>query len=122
MPAEKPQAIIGLYLNLAEHAILLCADENGRLQALHRTPPGLPLKNGRNGTATVIDDAMPSGTELHQIADNDETHKQLKVRKWLRGFPVFSVTSPFFQSVQIMCELRLDGATKSFGASPARIK
>ena len=104
MPAEKPQAIIRLYLNLAEHAIVLCADENSRLQALHRTPPGLPLKKGRNGTAKVIDDATPAGNELHQIAGNDETHKQLKVRKWLRGIPVFSVTFPFFQSGQIVCE------------------
>ena len=54
MPAEKPQTIIGLYLNLAEHAIVLCADENSRIQALDRPPPGLLLKLGRNGTAPVI--------------------------------------------------------------------
>ena len=52
----------------------------------------------------MIDDATPAGNELHQIADNDETHTQLKVRKWLRGIPVFSVTFPFFQSGQIVCE------------------
>ena len=104
MPAGKPQAIIGLYMNLAEHAIVLCADENSRIQALDRTPPGLPLKKGRNGTATVIDDATAAGNELHLIADNDETHKQLKVRKWLRGFHIFSVTFLFSQSGQIVCE------------------
>ena len=30
MPAGKPQAIIGLYMNLAEHAIVLCANDNCR--------------------------------------------------------------------------------------------
>ena len=104
MPAEKPQAIIGLYLNLAEHAIVLGTDENSRIQALHRPPPSLPLKKGRNGTATVIDDATAAGKALHLIADNAETQKQLTGRKWLPGLPVFSVTSPFFQSGQIVCE------------------
>ena len=30
MPAGKPQAIMGPYLNRAEHAIVLCADDNSR--------------------------------------------------------------------------------------------
>jgi transposase len=42
--AEKLEAIIGLYLNPPEHAIVLCADEKSRIQALDRTQPGLPLK------------------------------------------------------------------------------
>jgi hypothetical protein len=35
--AEKLEAIIGLYLNPPEHAIVLCADEKSQIQALDRT-------------------------------------------------------------------------------------
>ena len=38
--AEKLDAIIGLYLNPPEHAIVLCADEKSQLQALDRTQKG----------------------------------------------------------------------------------
>jgi len=50
--AEKLEAIVGLYLNPPEHAIVLCADEKSQIQALDRTQPGLPLKKGRCGTMT----------------------------------------------------------------------
>jgi hypothetical protein len=43
--AEKPEAVVGLYLNPPEHAIVLCADEKSQIQALDRTQPGLPIKN-----------------------------------------------------------------------------
>src|SRR6266849_3281403 len=48
--AEKLSAIVGLYLNPPERAIVLCADEKRQLQPLDRTQPGLPLKQGRCGT------------------------------------------------------------------------
>lgn len=50
--AEKLEAIVGLYLNPPEHALVLCCDEKSQLQALDRTQPGLPLKRGRAGTMT----------------------------------------------------------------------
>jgi hypothetical protein len=34
------------------HAIVLSVDEKSPIQALDRTPPGLPLKKGRAGTVT----------------------------------------------------------------------
>jgi transposase len=49
---EKLEAIIGLYLNPPEHAIVLSVDEKSQIQALDRTQPGLPLKKGRCGTMT----------------------------------------------------------------------
>jgi len=68
--AEKLEAIIGLYLNPPEHAIVLCADEKSQIQALDRTQPGLPLKKGRcgtmthdykrNGTATLFAPSVPT--------------------------------------------------------------
>ncbi len=45
--AEKLEAVIGLYLNPPEHALVLCCDEKSQIQALDRTQPGLPLKRGR---------------------------------------------------------------------------
>src|ERR1035441_885137 len=50
--AEELEAIIGLYLNSPEHAIVLSADEKSQIQALDRTQPRLPLKKGRCGTMT----------------------------------------------------------------------
>jgi transposase len=62
--AEKLEAIVGLYLNPPEHALVLSVDEKSQIQALDRTQPGLPLKRGRgetmthdykrNGTATLF--------------------------------------------------------------------
>lgn len=50
--AEKLEAIVGLYLNPPEHALVLCCDEKSQIQALDRTQPSLPLKKGRAGTLT----------------------------------------------------------------------
>jgi hypothetical protein len=50
--AAKLEAIVGLYRNTPEHAIVLCADEKSQIQALDRTQPGLPIKKGRCGTMT----------------------------------------------------------------------
>jgi hypothetical protein len=50
---EKLEAIVGLYLNPPEQAIVLCVDEKIQIQALHRTQPGRPLTTHdykRNGT------------------------------------------------------------------------
>ena len=44
--AEKLEAIVGLYLNPPEHAIVLCVDEKSQVQARNRTEPILPLAPG----------------------------------------------------------------------------
>src|SRR3974377_247443 len=44
--AEKLEAIVGLYLNPPEHALVLCVDEKSQIKALDRTTPGLPVKTG----------------------------------------------------------------------------
>ncbi len=38
--AEKLEAIVSLYLNPPEQALVLCADEKSQIQALDRTQPG----------------------------------------------------------------------------------
>ena len=50
--ADKLEAIVGLYLNPPEHALVLPVDEKSHIQALDRTQPGLPLKKGRGATMT----------------------------------------------------------------------
>ena len=49
---EKVQDIVGLYLDPPDKALVLSVDEKSQIQALDRTQPGLPLKNGRAGTMT----------------------------------------------------------------------
>ena len=49
---EKLEDIVGLYLDPPEHALVLCCDEKTQIQALDRTQPGLPLKQGRGETMT----------------------------------------------------------------------
>jgi transposase len=87
--AEKLEAIIGLYLNPPEHAIVLCADEKSQIQALDRTQPGLPLKKGRcgtmthdykrNGTATLF--AAMSTLDGSVISMCDDRHRH---QEWLK--------------------------------------
>ncbi|WP_168787465.1 IS630 family transposase [Paraburkholderia aromaticivorans] len=50
--AEKLEAIVGLYLDPPEHALVFSCDEKSQIQALDRTQPGLPLKRGRAQTMT----------------------------------------------------------------------
>lgn len=50
--AEKLEAIVGLYLAPPEHALVLGVDEKSQIQALDRTQPGLPLRQGRQRTLT----------------------------------------------------------------------
>ena len=49
---EKLTDVVGLYLNPPQKAVVLCVDEKSQIQALDRTQPGLPLKQGRCGTLT----------------------------------------------------------------------
>jgi len=50
--AEKLDAIVGLYLSPPQRALVLCVDEKSQIQALDRTQPGLPLRQGRHRTRT----------------------------------------------------------------------
>jgi transposase len=49
---EKLIDVVGLYLNPPEKAVVLCMDEKSQIQALDRTQPTLPMKEGRAGTMT----------------------------------------------------------------------
>jgi transposase len=49
---EKLHDVVGLYMSPPEHALVFCIDEKSQIQALDRTQPGLPMKQGRAGTMT----------------------------------------------------------------------
>jgi hypothetical protein len=59
--AEKIHDIVGLYVALPAHAVVLSIDEKSQLQALDRTQPGLPMKQGR--LATMTHDDKRHGTQ-----------------------------------------------------------
>ena len=50
--AAKLKDVVGLYVNPPDHAIVVSVDEKSQIQALDRTQPGLPMKQGRAGTMT----------------------------------------------------------------------
>jgi hypothetical protein len=61
-PQATPEGryIVGLHVNLPEHALVLSVDEKSQIPALDRTQPGLPMKRGRG--ATMTHDAKRHGT------------------------------------------------------------
>ena len=97
--AEKLEAIIGLYLNPPEHAIVLCADEKSQIQALDRTQPGLPLKKGRcgtmthdykrNGTATLFAAMSTLNGTVISMYDDRYRHQE-----WLKFLRVIDGVTP----------------------------
>ena len=107
--AEKLKAIIGLYLNPPEHALVLCADEKSQIQALDRTQPGLPLKKGRcgtmthdykrNGTATLF--AAMSTLDGTVISMCDDRHRH---QEWLRFLKVIDQVTPQGQDIHLIAD------------------
>ena len=96
---EKLEAIVGLYLNPPEHALVLCVDEKSQIQALDRTQPGLPLKKGRgetmthdykrNGTATLF--AALNTLDGTVIGMCQERHRH---QEWLKFLRVLDFVTP----------------------------
>ncbi len=97
--AEKLEAIVGLYLNPPEHALVLCCDEKSQIQALDRTQPGLPLKRGRAGTMTH--DYKRNGTATLFAALNTFDGKVISLcqerhrhQEWLRFLRLVDDATP----------------------------
>lgn len=107
--AQKLEAIIGLYLNPPEHAIVLCADEKSQIQALDRTQPGLPLKKGRcgtmthdykrNGTATLF--AAMSTLDGKVISMCDDRHRH---QEWLKFLRVIDDKTPADKQLHLIAD------------------
>jgi transposase len=114
---EKLRDVVGLYVDPPAHAIVLSFDEKSQIQALDRSQPGLPLKNGTttlfaalnvlDGTVigrnmqrhrhqefirflNAINAEVPPAKAVHVILDNYAAHKHPKVRQWLDRHPRFT--------------------------------
>jgi transposase len=107
--AEKLEAIVALYLNPPEHALVLCCDEKSQIQALDRTQPGLPLKPGRagtlthdykrNGTATLF--AALSTLDGKVISLCQERHRH---QEWLRFLKLVDDATPADKQLHLIVD------------------
>jgi transposase len=107
--ADKLEAIVGLYLDPPEHAIVLCADEKSQIQALDRTQPGLPLKKGRAGTLTH--DYKRNGTTTLFAALNTLSGKVISLcqqrhrhTEWLRFLRLLDVATPPDKQLHVIAD------------------
>lgn len=91
---EKMINIVGLYLSPPENALVLSVDEKTQIQALDRTQPELPLKQGknrrltstykRNGTVNLIAAlSVHEGTITARTIEKNNTENFLKFLRLL---------------------------------------
>lgn len=106
---EKLEAIVGLYLNPPEHALVLCCDEKSQIQALDRTQPGLPLKRGRGETMTH--DYKRNGTATLFAALNAATGKVISLcqqrhrhQEWLKFLRLVNDATPAVKQLHIIAD------------------
>ena len=96
---EKQAAILGLYLDPPDHALVLSVDEKSQIQALDRTQPELPMKPGkpkrqthtykRHGTTCLLAAlAVHEGTVDARCVDR-HTHREFLafLRHLYRKYP-----------------------------------
>ena len=106
---EKLEDIVGLYLNPPEHALVLCCDEKSQIQALDRTQPGLPLKNGR--AATMTHDYKRHGTTTLFAALNvldgtliAQCQKRHRHIEWLKFLRQVDRETPKDKALHLICD------------------
>lgn len=107
--ADKLEAIVGLYLNPPEHALVLCVDEKSQIQALDRTQPGLPIKPGRAGTMTH--DYKRYGTTTLFAAMNAASGKVISLcqqrhrhQEWLKFLRLLDVATPAGKQIHLIAD------------------
>lgn len=107
--AEKLDAIVGLYLNPPEHALVLSVDEKSQIQALDRTQPGLPMKKGRgftmthdykrNGTTTLFAALDTATGEVYGLCQQRHRHQE-----WLRFLRMIDQTISAEKEIYLICD------------------
>lgn len=107
--AEKLEAVVGLYLNPPEHALVFCCDEKSQIQALDRTQPGLPIKRGRAGTMTH--DYKRNGTATLFAALNTLDGKVISMcaprhrhQEWLSFLRILDRRTPADKRVHLIAD------------------
>jgi transposase len=107
--ADKLEAIVGLYLNPPEHALVLSVDEKSQIQALDRTQPGLPMKKGRgatmthdykrNGTTTLFAALNTANGEVYGLCQEKHRHQE-----WLKFLRLIDQTMPAHKEIYLICD------------------
>jgi len=88
---EKVGAVVALYMNPPDHAVVLCVDEKTSIQALDRTQPALPMRPGqierrthdyvRHGVTDLFAALnLATGQVVHQTRSR---HRAIEFRKFL---------------------------------------
>jgi transposase len=107
--ANKLEAIVGLYLNPPEHALVLSVEEKSQIQALDRTQPGLPMKKGRcqtmthdykrNGTTTLFVALNPANGKVYGLCQQKHRHQE-----WLKFLRMIDQTVPGEKEIYLICD------------------
>ncbi len=107
--SEKLDAIVGLYLNPPEQAIVLCVDEKSQVQALDRSQPGLPLKRGR--AETMTHDYKRHGTTTLFAAMDTASGKVISLcqqrhrhQEWLKFLRLIDEGTPAEKELHIIAD------------------
>jgi transposase len=88
---DKVRAIVGLYMDPPDRALVLCVDEKSQIQALNRTQPLLPMRPGqaerrthdyaRHGTTSLFAALdVKTGAVIGQL---HRRHRSVEFRKFL---------------------------------------
>ncbi len=99
--ARMARDVIGLYLDLPAHALVLSLDEKRQIQALECAQASPPLQPGQPATQTqakrrqqeflafldTLSAETPAATPVHVILDYYATHKTAAVHAWLATYP-----------------------------------
>ena len=106
---EKLEEVVGLYRNAPEHAMVWCCDEQSQVQALARTQPGLPRKQGRAGTMTH--DCVRHGTTTLFAALNvaDGTligpcQDRPRHQEWLKFLQLIEAQTPAGRDLHLLLD------------------
>ena len=109
--------MVGLYLDPPENAVVFSFDEKSQIQALDRTQPGLPMKNGRGGTMTH--DYKRHGTTTLFAALNiatgevvGKTYRKHRHQEVLRLLRELDKTVPKDQEIHIVLDNYADAQTR----------
>lgn len=105
----KLRDVVGLYVDPPAHAIVLSVDEKSQIQALDRTQPGPPMKQGRmgtmthdykrNGTTTLF--AALNGLDGTVIGRNMQRHRQ---QEFIRFLNLINAQVPSGKAVHIILD------------------
>ena len=106
---EKLRDVVGLYLDPPHNAAVFSFDEKSQIQALDRTQPGLPMKQGR--CATMTHDYKRHGTTTLFAALNmatgeviGKTHRKHRHQEVLRFLREVDKTVPEEQEIHIVLD------------------